>query len=117
MIPYDDIDAVFFDSGGTLVGIDFNWLTEELGRFGVPSQAEALARAGAAARPAVSARLFGDDPPEEVFPFFLASMIKVALPTMPDEIVSDLIVRLTPILLPGGKGLKLWSVILPGTRE
>jgi hypothetical protein len=22
MIPYDDIDAVFFDFGGTLVGID-----------------------------------------------------------------------------------------------
>ena len=25
MIPYDDIDAVFFDAGGTLIGIDFDW--------------------------------------------------------------------------------------------
>src|SRR5262249_33377661 len=117
MIPYDDIDAVFFDSGGTLVGMDFTWISEELGRFGVPSQAEALARAEAGARPAVSARLSSDDPPEEVFPFLLASMIKGALPTMREEIVSDLIVRLTPVLLPGGKGLKLWSDILPGARE
>lgn len=117
MIPYDDIDAVFFDLGGTLVGIDFNWISEELGRLGVTCTADELARAEAAARPAVSARLGGDDPPEEFFGFFLSSMLRSALPSTQHETVSDLIVQLTPILLPGGKGLKLWSAILSGTRE
>src|SRR5712692_9916469 len=102
IIPYDDIDAVFFDLGGTLVGIDFNWISEELGRLGVPCTADELARAEAAVRPAVSARLGGDDPPEEFFGFFLASILRSALPSTRHWVVSDLVVQLTPTLLPGG---------------
>ena len=50
----DDLDAVFLDAGNTLITIDHDLLVELLAVEGVRTTAAALARAEAAARPALS---------------------------------------------------------------
>ena len=116
-VPYEEIDAVCIDVGGTLLGIDFNWVSEELERLGVACAPEALARAEAAARPRVSERLYSGDPPDDTFAFFLGSTLTNALPVERHAIIPDLVFQLAPVLLPDGKGQRLWSAILSGTSD
>ena len=58
-IPLRDLEAVFFDAGNTLVGIDVALVAEGLAARGLAATAAEVARAEAAARPAVYRRLEG----------------------------------------------------------
>ena len=77
MIPYRDIDTLFLDVGNTLISIDFNWVAEELTKRGLPSNAEALRRAEAGARPGYAHGLFveGVPPGTDFFRHYLKTML------------------------------------------
>jgi hypothetical protein len=79
-VPWGDIETLFLDAGNTLVSIDFPWLAAELCVRGVACDTAALARAEAAARPALS-RWLGERSTEadEAFPTHLRGVLS-ALP-------------------------------------
>jgi putative hydrolase of the HAD superfamily len=72
-IPLRDLEALFFDAGNTLVGIDVALVAERLGARGIQATAAQVGRAEAAARPAVSRRLEGGVSSEarDTFAFYL----------------------------------------------
>jgi putative hydrolase of the HAD superfamily len=102
-IPYGNLEVLFLDVGNTLVSIDFTWVSEELGRLGVPCTPETLRRAEAAARPCFSQsqaarrareKLHPGDPPDP-------------------EVVSGL----KAVFCVPGITQRLWSWTLPGVPE
>jgi putative hydrolase of the HAD superfamily len=115
-INFEQIDAVLFDLGGTLVGMDFAWIAQELLALDVVCDSAELARAEVAARCLVSAKLAEENPPQVIFPFFLASILSAAL-DQPPQIIEELVSKLTPVLLPGGKSQKLWSSLYAAARD
>ena len=122
-IPYQQIDTLFIDVGGTLASIDYAWVCEELRRFRVRAEFEELQRAEAAARPIVSKRMAALEPGASehsgTFEFYLRTILEKlpvetfglrdALPAIAKE--------LAPVLRPPGQSDRLWSRVLPGVRE
>src|SRR5215510_14820055 len=115
-LPFGQIDALFLDFGGTLADMDFAWMARELLALNISCDGAALARAESAARRLVSAKLAEKNPPNFIFPFFLTSILTKAL-DQSAETVNELVSRLTPVLLPEGKGQKLWSKVELETRQ
>ena len=77
-LPFAQIDTVFFDVGNTLLSIDFDWVSEELSQRGVRATPEALRRAEAAVRPAVSAGIVNrvEKESQETFTFYLGLILR-----------------------------------------
>ena len=120
-ISYADIDTVFLDVGNTLISIDFEWVAAELGARGVPTDAEALRRAEAAARPGFSHRLFVGRVPEgtDLFRAYLVALIEplpAAAHLSPVEF-DALISELRRVLRPDGRASVLWRSVMPGVPD
>jgi len=118
-IPLRDLDALFFDAGNTLVGIDVALVAERLDARGVRTTAERVARAEAAARPAVSRRLEGGVSSEarDTFTFYLRRALDHLGPSTVgrsaedlDAIAADLATELKTRV----PTRRLWSRVLPG---
>jgi len=111
------IDAVFVDVGNTLVTMDFALLSQLLAPHGVTVAPGALARAEAAARPAVSAFLAGA-PREwaETFTFYVRAMLD-ALGGAVAGGADDVAPRLVTALRGKVPTQRLWSSVLPGVPE
>jgi putative hydrolase of the HAD superfamily len=115
-VPFAQVEALFFDFGGTLAGMDFAWMARELLALNVPCESASLARAEIAVRQLVSAKLAEENPPTAIFPFFLSSILTQVLDAS-SETIDELVSRLTPVLLPEGIGQKLWSSVDQATRH
>ena len=120
-IPFDQIDVVLLDAGGTLVSLDFEWVERELAARGIECGARELERAEAAARPAVSReageRLTHGREPLDFEGFLTIWLGRLApharLPADPRALAASL----APILRPAGESYRLWSVAMPGVKE
>ena len=115
-IDFEQIEALLFDLGGTLVSMDFAWIARELLVLNIACESAALARSEISVRRLVSAKLAEENPPAPVFPFFLQSILTEVL-DQPAEGIAELVAKLTPVLLPEGKGQKLWSSVDQATRD
>jgi len=120
-VPYADIDTVFLDVGNTLISIDFDWVAAELGSRGVPTDAEALRRAEAAARPTYSRRLFVEGVPAgtDLFRAYLVAIVERLPPAAhlsPLE-YDALISELRRVLRPDGRASVLWRSVMPGVPD
>ena len=117
-VPFDAIDTLFLDAGNTLVTMDFALLCDVLAAHGVACEPGALARAEAAARPAVSRFCVEGPTPEwpDVFGFYLHRVLGAlggAAATARDALAPTLTAEIrrtvpTP---------RLWSRVLPGVPE
>jgi len=119
-IPWSRLEAVLLDAGNTLVCLDFGWVAAELSARGVPCAPEALRRAEAAARPAVSELAARKRRTEghEAFLHYLGEVLgrlEGASPLPADE-RGALARELAPVLRRrGSRGL--WSRVIPGVPE
>ena len=120
-LPWSEIETVFFDVGNTLVSIDFDWVSEELGARGVEAAPDAIRRAEARARPEVSRGIGAREEKEtqDAFTFYFGLVLSQleAATTLGDDGRAALAVELTPVLRGPGKTARLWSWMLPGVRE
>ncbi len=121
MIPWAEIDTVFFDVGNTLLSIDFDWVSEELRERGVEVSPRALRRAEARARPRVSAGIAQRDDKEsqDTFTFYFGLVLDCldAEDAVEPSRVQPLARELTPVLRGPGKTERLWSWLIPGVPE
>ncbi len=122
MIPYADIDTLFLDVGNTLVSIDFDWISRELGARGVVSSSSELRRAEAAARPRVSMLLAGQGELARIdfsFSTYLGGIFEVLemRGTRFGGGRDALVDQLVPVLKQPGATPRLWSWLLPGVPE
>lgn len=121
-LPLAGLEAVFLDAGNTLVGIDVDLLVDRLAAHSIRVSAGQMARAEAAARPAVSRRLEGGVSSEarDTFTFYLRSALDhlgpategagvADLDAIAAELATDLKTRVTT--------RRLWSRVLPGVPE
>jgi putative hydrolase of the HAD superfamily len=119
-IPFAELEAVFLDVGNTLISMDFDWLRDELAALGLETRVEALARAEARARPALSQRLTEGLSSESADGFLL--YVRLVLerlersPGLGDVEVERIAVALAP-LLRARPTQRLWSRLLPGVPE
>jgi HAD superfamily hydrolase (TIGR01549 family) len=121
-IPFEEIDTLFFDVGGTLVSINYEWVCDELARLGVKCEIEQLQRAEAAARPIISEAMATEPPGEtekpDGFMLFLDVILRQLGRIMGDHLNAMRLAReLSPILRPPGKSYLLWSSLLPRVHE
>ncbi|PWT89520.1 MAG: hypothetical protein C5B55_11260 [Blastocatellia bacterium] len=114
-IRFDEIDAVFFDFGGTLAGMDFVWVAQELLGLNVFCSATDLARADIAVRRTISAVL-KEENPADILPRYLTEILSRTLNESTDRI-PDLVSTLAINLRPQGKDRKLWSNVYAETRQ
>ena len=119
-IPYRDIDTVFLDAGNTLVSVDFGWVREELRALGVDAEIDALRRAEAAARPAVSKAVSETQRTEGrvQFEFYLRSVLERldAASKLGEDALRGLGDTLPPVLGAPGLTQRLWSWVMPGVE-
>jgi HAD superfamily hydrolase (TIGR01509 family) len=120
-IPYKDLKTVFLDAGNTMVSMDYEWLKDELGRYGVSCELQELRRAEAAARPMVSSELQRLKSTENQVTslFYMRSILKglKSASSMSDKELDDIIKDLYKTLRAPGMIQRLWSNILTGVRE
>jgi putative hydrolase of the HAD superfamily len=112
-----DLDAVFLDAGNTLLTIDHALVAELLAADGVVASPAALARAEAAARPALSRFVAdgGSSETRDAFAFQVQRILGglgVAL-----ERRAALADRLVTTLRREVGTMRLWSQLLPGVPE
>lgn len=113
--------TVFLDAGNTLISMNFDWVAAELGRAGLVTDAEALARAEARARPPISehtaSQARGGGLP--VFRRYLDTILR-ELPSTGDlgaERLDTISLAVAPRLKAPGQDHRLWSWVLPGVPE
>lgn len=117
-IPYALIETVFLDAGNTLVSIDFHRVAAALSALGIDCEPVALRRAEAAARPALSRRLFvtrsdGDGDP---FHVYLGEIVGNLDGHAADAVRrrESLVAELALALRSGQPASGLWRAVLPG---
>ncbi len=113
----DDLDAVFLDAGNTLVTIDHALVADLLAADGVAVSPEALARAEAAARPALSRFVAGGGSSEtrDAFTFQVRRILAgLGLAAARRDAVAD---RLVATLRHEVGTMRLWSQLLPGVPD
>jgi len=120
-VPWSAIEAVFLDVGNTVVGIDVELVAARLAPLGVRVEAEAVLRAEARARPALSRALAaGEDARRGDFLLYL-ELILAHLPAgsapAPSERREAIAAELGPTLREPGASDQLWNRPLPGARE
>jgi putative hydrolase of the HAD superfamily len=109
-----DLDAVFLDAGNTLVTLDHRLVCDVLAAAGVTASTEALARAEAAARPAVSAFLADGSSSEgrDTFTVYVGCILRrLGADAAAAETLAPRIVR---ALRHDVGTQRLWSQVLPG---
>jgi putative hydrolase of the HAD superfamily len=120
-IPYDRIDVVLLDVGGTLMSMDFSWVQRELECRNIACTLADLERAEASARPAVSREnTLRLEQAEQALGFerFLTLWFDSLEPILDRGLEpSRLATELSPILRPPGRSDRLWSAVMPGVRE
>ena len=114
-----EIDAVFLDAGNTLVTLDHTLVCEVLAAEGLRVQPAVLARAEAAARPAVSRMLGGGVSSEglDTFTFYVRRILERLGGAAHDDDTGDLAARVVRALRDGVATQRLWSQVLPGVPE
>jgi HAD superfamily hydrolase (TIGR01509 family) len=114
-VRWAEIDTLFLDAGGTLISMDFERISRELGALGAPCDALALARAEAAARPMVSRMIEsgGSTEGRDTFSFFVERVLERVL-SLDTAACTALVDRLVPRIRVPGRSLELWCVVLPG---
>lgn len=120
-LPLAQLETLFLDAGNTLISIDFEIVASEIARHGVRASPAELARAEAAARPALSAWLArGASQQDEATHFSFLSNLLDHLPAgrTPGgaeraRIAQEASAR---IYRPGASD-ELWNVPLPGVGE
>jgi putative hydrolase of the HAD superfamily len=114
-----DIDAVFLDAGNTLVTLDHALVCEVLAAEGVRVEPAALARAEAAARPAVSRMLGGGVSSEQpdTFTFYVQRILERLAGAPGNGDPAALATRVVRALRGGVATQRLWSHVLPGVPE
>jgi putative hydrolase of the HAD superfamily len=116
-VPLGEIETVFLDVGNTLVSMDFGLLCDVLACHGVTATPVALARAEAAARPALSRYLAGDSTESQgTFAFYVGSILE-ALGGEAAAGRDALAPRLAAHLRRTVPTERLWSRVLPGVPE
>jgi len=114
-----DIDAVFLDAGNTLITLDHALVCEVLAAEGLRVEPAALARAEAAARPAVS-RMLGSGVSSEqpdTFTFYVQRILERLGGNPGNGDPGDLATRVVRALRGGVATQRLWSQVLPGVPE
>lgn len=120
-IPLAEIETLFLDAGNTLISMDFAWIERELLARGLSIERDALIRAEAAARPAVSFRHAQPPLPVglESFEFYLDEMLDrvagAAVPARHER--AELVRDVAAALKKPGEDYRLWSRVLPGVPE
>ena len=111
------IDALFLDVGNTLVGMDFALLCDVFAAHGVRSAPAALARAEAAARPALS-RYLASRSSEwlDTFTFYLRAVL-AGLGDDAAATCDQVAPRLAAEVRRTVPTQRLWSSVLPGVPE
>jgi HAD superfamily hydrolase (TIGR01509 family) len=119
-IPYGELDALLLDAGNTLASMDFGWIRDELTTRRVECTVEALRRAEAGARPALSAALEGLGSTERrgTFVFYLRAILErlETTPPLSPDAAGSLADELASVLRSHGSS-RLWSWPLPGVRD
>jgi len=112
------LDAIFLDVGNTLVSMDFALLCDVLATHGVSCSPEALARAEAATRPALSRFLAAPKPAgwHETFTFYIDGML-ARLDGVAAATRDVLAPRLATEIRAQIPTQRLWSAVLPGVPE
>jgi putative hydrolase of the HAD superfamily len=117
-IPWDRIDTLFLDAGGTLITMDFPRIAREMAELGVTCDPAALMRAEAAARPVVSRKFATLKSTER--PDWFATVVDVVLQRATELDAydrADLVTALVPRIRFPGRSLELWNTPLPGVAE
>lgn len=121
-LPLAALETLFLDAGNTLISIDFALVARELGQRGVDAAPEQLARAEAAARPALSAWLSSRGASQQD-PGTHFSFLKNVLDHLPAGVAPDGAERAriadevaARIYRPGASD-ELWNVPLAGVAE
>src|SRR5262245_11690838 len=112
-----DLDAVFLDAGNTLVTLDHGLVCEVLAAAGVAASADALARAEAGSRPAVSAFLAdgGSSEGRDTFTVYVGCILgRLGADAAAIETLAPRVVR---TLKQDVGTQRLWSQVLPGVPE
>ena len=117
-IPWGELQALFFDAGNTLVAMDFELIVDVLSALGHACSPGALARAEAAARPAISAKVGGGVSTEgfDLRAFYFDRILAGALEVEERERARLLEAVVAWLREPGISG-RLWSAVLPGVAE
>lgn len=114
-IPYTDLKAIFFDVGGTLVGMNYQLMAETLTHAGLQTTPEQAMRAEVAARPVLSDALAQAN--DGVAEDFFAIMMGAVIENIPGGQTSDkakLTSLLTALIPPYGRHQDFWTTPLPG---
>jgi putative hydrolase of the HAD superfamily len=121
-LPLAALETLFLDAGNTLISIDFEIVADELARRGVRAPAREIARAEAAARPALSAWLASggaSQQDEDTHFSFLSNLLdhlpagRALDPAERAQIAEQASAR---IYRPGAAH-ELWNVPLPGVAD
>jgi len=117
-VPIDarHLDTVFLDAGNTLVSMDFVLLCELLEPLGVSTSPQALARAEAAARPAVS-RWVADGAPNNGEEWLLTYTRRVLGPIVSPSALGQVVPALVRAIRERVTTDRLWSYVLPGVPQ
>jgi HAD superfamily hydrolase (TIGR01662 family) len=117
-IPYAHLQTIFLDVGNTLVSMDYRWIRDELAERGHRFSLEAVQRAEASARPAVSRSINGSTSTEglQTFTFYIGTMIGALAHGMDAREVAILAKELVRVFQ-GSDHERLWSYVLPGVPE
>ncbi len=117
-IPFETLDTVFLDAGNTLFSMDFELLSEELAQLGPRCAPDVLARAEAAARPAVSARIAagGSTESRDVFRFYLQKLLGGVLEIDEAEL-NRLAEDWAAVLSEPALRARLWVRVMPGVPQ
>lgn len=114
-LPLDRLEAVFFDAGNTLVGMDLDLLAERLAAHSLVAPADAIGRAEAAARCELSRHLEGGQSTEHRDTFLLyirCTLDRLACAQAADR--AALAAELAHDLRTTVSTRRLWSRVLPG---
>ena len=115
-IPYTSLEALLLDAGNTLVSMDLEQIQGHLAELGVRAEIEAIARAEAAARPALSRAVQSGSSTEgrDGQLVYLEAALETLLPDRPaterEALAGDLAARLRQPEVARG----LWGRVLPG---
>jgi HAD superfamily hydrolase (TIGR01662 family) len=120
MIPWTRLDTLTLDVGNTLISVDFEHISERLAHHGIAVSADALRRAEAAARPALSQQFAGPRPEgaPEPFDVYLHGMLS-HLPVPPwagDGALVEFVARAAPAIR-GARSSALWRAVMPHVPE